>query len=73
MKNKGVLFCLNFEPIIKKTSEKFNLWLMRDISIFGRVLLSKVESISRSVYMSLSLDVPPKIIKDLDKILYDFI
>lgn len=46
---------------------------MRDISIIGRVLLSKAEGISRSVYASLSLDVPPKVIKALDKILYDFI
>ncbi len=61
-----------FEPIIEKT-KKNNLWLMRDISIFGRELLSKAEGISRSVYTSLSLDVPPKIIKDLDQILYNFI
>ncbi len=46
---------------------------MRDISLFGRVLLSKAEGISRSVYMSLSLEVPPKTIKDLDQILYNFI
>ncbi len=76
----GVIICnnekqrsqFNFEPIIEKTKNKFNLWLMRDISIFGRVLLSKAEGISRSVYTSLSLDVPPKII-NLDQILYNFI
>ncbi len=51
---------LNLEPIVEKTKNKFNLWLMRDISIFGRVLLSKAEGISRSVYTSLSLEVPPK-------------
>ncbi len=70
MKKRSQLY---FEPIIEKTKKKFNLWLMRDISIFGRVLLSKAEGISRSVYTSLSLDVPPKIIKDLDQILYNFI
>ena len=57
---------LNFEPIIERTKNKFNWWLMRDISIIGRVLLSKAEGISRSVYTYLSLDVPPKVIKELD-------
>lgn len=67
----GVVICknekqrsqLNFDPIIEKTKKKLNLWLMRDISIFGRVLLSKTEGISRSVYISLSLEVPPKVKK----------
>lgn len=43
---------------------------MRDISSFGRVLLSKTEGISRSVYVSLSLNVPTNVIKQLDKILH---
>ena len=49
------------------------MWLQRDLSIQGRVLLSKAEGISRSVYVSLSLDFPPKVIKQLDKMLFDFI
>lgn len=77
----GIVICkdekqrseLNFNPIIEKTKKKLNLWLLRDISLYGRVLLSKAEGLSRSVYVSLSLDLPPKIVKDLDKILYNFI
>ena len=63
---------LNFNSI-EKTKIKLNLWLMRDISLYGRVLLSKAEGLSRLVYVSLSLDLPPKIVKDLDKIIYSFI
>ncbi len=42
---------------------------MRDLSLLGRILLSKAEGMSRSVYVSM----PKNIVKDLDKILYDFI
>ncbi len=40
---------------------------MRDLSLLGRILLSKAEGISRSVYVLMN------VVKDLDKILYDFI
>ncbi len=63
--------CSNFDPIIEKTKLKLNLWLMRDVSLYGGVLLSKAEGISRSVYVSLSLSIPTNVIKKLDMILYD--
>lgn len=46
---------------------------MREISIYGMALLSKTEGIARSVYISLSLDFSNNIVKELDKILYEFI
>ncbi len=72
----GVIICkdekmqsdLNFDPIIRKTNNRFNMWLKRDV-----VLLSKAEGISRSVYACLSLDLPSKVVKTLDKLLFDFI
>ncbi len=47
--------------------------VMRDLSLLGRILLSKAEGISRSVYVSMSMEVTKNVVKDLDKILYDFI
>ncbi|KAI7791725.1 hypothetical protein IRJ41_005592 [Triplophysa rosa] len=64
---------LNFDPIIKKSNNRFNMWLQRDLSLYGRVLSSKAEGISRSVYVSLSLDIPRNIVKKLDKSLFEFI
>lgn len=58
---------LNYNPIIQQVSKKFNMWLMRDLSLNGRVLLSKAEGISRSVYVSLSLAMPPAICKNFAK------
>ncbi len=64
---------LNYNAIIQQVNKKFNMWLMRDLSLNGRVLLSKAEGMSRSVYVSLSLAMPPAVCKNLDKILFNFI
>lgn len=32
---------LNFDPIIEKIKNRFSMWLMRDLSLYERVLLSK--------------------------------
>ncbi len=64
---------LNFSSIINQVKKRFNMWLMQDLSIYGRVLLAKAEGISRSVYMSLSMDLPVNICKELDKMLFNFI
>jgi len=41
---------------------KFNMWLMRDLS-FGRILLSKAEGLSRLSYTAMVLDAPNSIIR----------
>lgn len=40
---------LNFLPRLKKTKNIVNMWLQHDLSIFGRILLTKAEGISRLV------------------------
>lgn len=45
---------LNFTPKLKKTKTILNLWSQRDVSIWGRTLLTKVEAISRFVYPALA-------------------
>lgn len=64
---------LNFDPIVEKIRKRFNIWLMRDLSLNGRVLLSKAEGISRAVYLSSSMGMPASVYKKLDKILFNFI
>lgn len=46
---------LNFLPEVKKTNSVLNMWLQRDLSIFGRVLLSKAEGVSKFVYPAQTL------------------
>ena len=63
----------NFIPAIEKTRKIFNIWLQRDVTILGRVLLSKAEGISRVVYPALSLYVDPKTCSMIDSLLFKFI
>lgn len=64
---------LNFNPIILKTQKKINQWLLRDLSLRGRVLITKAEGISRLTYAALALHLDNKLLKEIDKMLFDFI
>ncbi len=63
----------NFTSIVDKTKKKFNQWLLRDLSLRGRILLSKAEGLSRLTYAALSLGVESHVCKTIDKILFDFV
>ena len=64
---------LNISNIVEKIGKRFNSWLLRDLSLSGRVLLSRSEGLSRLVYTSLALDLPLSVTKmDYTK-LFNFI
>ncbi len=50
-----------------------NCWLQRDIYIFGRILLSKVEYLSRLIYPAFALAPSSGIIKTSNQKMHDFI
>lgn len=52
---------------------KLNSWLLRDISLLGRVFLTKLESISRCIYPAYSLAIPNRAIKKVNQINFDYI
>lgn len=54
---------------LKKTQNIMNMWLQHDLSILGRIILTKAEDISRLVYPALSLFVQDSTLKDIDKTL----
>lgn len=64
---------LNFLPQLKKTKTIFNLWKQRDVSIWGRTLLTKAEGISRFVYPAMSLNVEDSICNDINKTISEFV
>lgn len=64
---------LNFNPMIKKAEGKFNRWLQRDLSLKGCVLLSKVEGISRLIYVASSLYLDNRTTKRIDQMLFKFL
>ncbi len=64
---------LNFNPIIDRTQKKLNQWLQRDLSLRGRILLTKAEGISCLTYAALSLDINKNTLKNIDKMLFNFV
>lgn len=72
-KNQETRSLTNFNPLIDNIQKKLNSWLQRDLSIRGRILLTKAEGISRLTYAALSLDVNKKISESIDKTLYHFV
>ena len=72
-KNTSNRCSLNFTHIIETTQKKFNSWLQRDLSLQGRILLSKAEGLSRLTYTAISLDVNKQTTTAIDKILYNFV
>ncbi len=63
---------LNFNNKIKKTKMILDNWLRRDLSISGRILLIKVEGLSRLFFPGLSLFVQDSTGKDINRLLVNF-
>ncbi|XP_042072942.1 uncharacterized protein LOC121813313 [Haplochromis burtoni] len=72
-KNQESRITQNFYPILEKLKRRFNQWLLRDLSLKGRVLITKAEGISRLTYAALALHLDKKLIKEVDKLLFNFI
>lgn len=64
---------LNFEHITQKSKKILISWLQRDLSIFGRVLLTKTEGISRLIYPSQCLYVSNRLINNINQINFNYI
>lgn len=64
---------LNFSGKIIKAKSILNSWLQRDLSMLGRVLLSKADGLSHFVYPSIPLFITDKTVKEINKIFLDFI
>lgn len=64
---------LNVDKNLEKCRLIMNNWLQRDITIFGRISLMKIESLSRLIYPCFSLAVSAKKIKVINKLNFDFI
>lgn len=64
---------VNIEERINSMKKSLNHWFMRDLSIMGRILLTKAEGISKLIYPCYSLYVSPQLIKKVNSILFNFI
>lgn len=64
---------LNITPRVKTVQKVLNHWLTQDLSKLGRILLSKVDDLSRLIYACHSLHTPPKMIKSANSVIFKFI
>lgn len=72
-KDQNDLEKLNIWDKVHKCSNFLNNWSQRDLSILGRILLTKTESISRLIYPAYSIGVPNSAIKSINQINFNFI
>lgn len=63
----------NFLSRIRKMKTKLNLWLSRDLTLYGRSLLAKTLGVSQLVYAASMLTVPSLVIKNVQKELFSFL
>ena len=50
-----------------------NLWKLRGLSLFGKVTMIKSFLIAKLVYVSLIIETPPEIVKQMEKMIYKFL
>ena len=53
----------NFMKRIRKMKTKLNLWLSRDLTLYGKSLLAKTLGVSQLIYVASMLSVPTPVIK----------
>ena len=51
---------------------KLNLWLSRDLTLYGRSLLAKTLGVSQLIYAASMLSVPTPVIKEVQAELFNF-
>lgn len=71
--NKSKCTEKNFYDKINKMKTKLNLWLSRDLTIYGKSLLVKALGISQLVYAASMLTVPESVIKTVQENLFAFL
>ena len=72
-RNKTESEQLNWFSKLEKVKAILKFWKMRNISIYGKVVILKSLIISQFVYVASVLPTPQKLVKDLNKLLFNFI
>ena len=63
----------NFMKRIRKMKTKLNLWLSRDLTLYGKSLLAKTLGVSQLIYAASMLSVPTPVIKNVQAELFNFL
>ena len=71
--NQDKIIEQNFLNRIRKMKTKFNLWLSRDLTLYGKSLLAKTLGVSQLVYAASLLSVPNAVAKIVQSELFSFL
>ena len=64
---------LNWDTKIENLTKTLDMWKMRNITLFGKVLLIKSLAISQLVYSASILSIPDNTVPKINKIVYAFL
>ena len=64
---------LNIWKKVEECKHRLDRWSSRDLSIFGRTFITKMESLSRCIYPAYSLCIPKKAIRAINSLNFDYI
>ncbi len=64
---------LNWKRIVEKNRFMLNRWKGRDLSLMGRIAIVKAQGISQIQYLASNIVMPPKYVKEINKLIYSFI
>ena len=71
--NKKELDYLNWNSKLDKIANILNLWKMRNLTYYGRVVIVKILAASQIVYTATAVRTPNYVIKRLNKLIYQYI
>ena len=63
----------NFLQKINKIKTLFNIWLQRDLSLYGKITIAEALGLSKLIFSSVSIHTPPHVIDIVNKLIADFI
>ena len=63
---------INWDDNIKKMKKTLVSWKSRDLTIFGKITIIKTLAISKLTFVAQNLTIPDSIIKEINKILFQF-
>jgi len=64
---------LNFLSRFRRMTTKLNLWLSRDLTLYGKSLLANVLGVSQLIHIASMLSVPETLIKSVQTQLFSFL
>ena len=71
--NRNLCEAENFTSKINKLQKLFNIWSQRDISLYGRILITKTLGLSKLIYSSACVQTPARVSDIVNKLVVNFI